>query len=121
MSDYTISLEDDWDIHVTDDGNLPTVNSAQGIAQNVANAFRLFTDDAYYFGEKGIPHFLIELREKPRLNILRSRLKRTALAVEGVKDAQIDLMEVDEDRALNGIAQLTLFNGDKVNLYIMGL
>ena len=60
-SDFTLKLEDDWDLHVNNAGNLETTEYAQGIAQNVANAFRLFTNDAYYFTERGIPHFLIEL------------------------------------------------------------
>lgn len=121
MSDYTLNLEDDWDLHVTDDGNLPTTNGGQGVAQNVANAFRLFTNDAYYFGDRGVPHFLIELREQPRLNVLKSRLKRVALQVEGVKDCEIKLMAVDEDRALNGFALITLDDGSTVSLAIAGL
>jgi hypothetical protein len=120
-SDYTLNLQDDWDLHVNDAGDIEQTDGAQGVAQNVANAFRLFTKDAYYFEERGIPHFLIELRETPRINVLRSRLKQAALAVEGVKDAEIQLMEADEDRALNGIAKLTLYNGENVELYILGL
>lgn len=121
MSDFTLRLDDDWDLHVNDDGNLPRVFTAQGIAQNVANAFRLFTNDAYFFTERGIPHFLIELNAQPKLNILRSRLKKVALQVEGVKDCEINLMANDEDRALNGYAELTLINGEKTTVNIAGL
>lgn len=121
MSDHTLNLEDDWDLHVTDAGNLPTTTMAQGIAQNVANAFRLFTNDAYYFTDKGIPHFVIELESHPKLNILRSRLKKTALNVAGVVDCKINLMATDEDRALNGFAELTLENGETTTINITGL
>lgn len=121
MSDYTLRLDDDWDLHVGDDGNLPKTFTAQGIAQNVANAFRLFTNDAYFFTERGIPHFLIELNAQPKLNILRSRLKKVALQVEGVKDCEINLMATDENRALNGYAELTLINGEKTTVNIAGL
>ena len=121
MSDHTLHLEDDWDLHVGDDGNLPKDYNAQGIAQNVANAFRLFTNDAYFFTERGIPHFLVELNAHPKLNILRSRLKKVALQVEGVKDCEINLMATDEDRALNGYAELTLINGEKTTVNIAGL
>lgn len=121
MSDHTLHLDDDWDLHVNDDGNLPRVFTAQGIAQNVANAFRLFTNDAYFFTERGIPHFLIELNAQPKLNILRSRLKKVALQVEGVKDCEINLMATDENRALNGYAELTLINGEKTTVNIAGL
>lgn len=121
MSDHTLQLEDDWDLHVNDAGNLTQIVSAEGIAQNVANAFRLFTNDAYYFTEKGIPHFLIELKNTPKLNILRTRLKETALKIEGVKDCEINLMEVDEDRALNGYAQITLTDDEILKIQISGL
>ena len=83
MSDHSLELADDWDLHVGDDGNLPKVFTAQGIAQNVANAFRLFTNDAYFFTDQGIPHFLVELNAHPKINILRSRLKKVALQVNG--------------------------------------
>ena len=120
-SDYTLELHDDWDLHVNDAGNLETINYALGIAQNVSNAFRLFTNDAYFFIEKGIPHFLIELDAHPKINILRSRLKKVALQVDGVKDCQINLMADDEERALNGFAELTLINGEKTTVKIEGL
>jgi hypothetical protein len=121
MSDHTLELADDWDLHVGDDGNLPRNFNAQGIAQNVANAFRLFTNDAYFFTDQGIPHFIIELNAHPKINILRSRLKKVALQVEGVKDCEINLMANDENRALNGYAELTLINGEKTTVAISGL
>lgn len=121
MSDFTLRLDDDWDLHVNDDGNLPKTFTAQGIAQNVANAFRLFTNDAYFFTDQGIPHFIIELNAHPKINILRSRLKKVALQVEGVKDCEINLMANDENRALNGYAELTLINGEKTTVAISGL
>ena len=121
MSDHSLELADDWDLHVGDDGNLPKVFTAQGIAQNVANAFRLFTNDAYFFTDQGIPHFLVELNAHPKINILRSRLKKVALNVEGVKDCEINLMATDEDRVLNGYAELTLINGEKTTVKIAGL
>lgn len=121
MSDYTLSLANDWDLHVTESGNLPTDIKAQGIAQNVANAIRLFTEDAYYFKDKGIPHFLIELRRAPRLNVLRSRIRRVALEVEGVKDADVRLYSIDDSRNLNGIVLLTLTSGETATLNLAGL
>lgn len=121
MSDYTLSLADDWDLHVTESGNLPTDTKAQGIAQNVANAIRLFSQDAYYFKNRGIPHFLIELRKTPRLNVLRSRVRRVALEVEGVKDAEVRLYGIDDSRNLNGIVLLTLTSGETATINLAGL
>ena len=48
---------DEWDLILDDGGQIVDTAGAYGIAQNVANAVRLFTDDAYYFRDRGIPHF----------------------------------------------------------------
>ena len=114
-SAHTLSLEDDWDLHVTPSGDLPVAFDAYSIAQNVANAFLLFTKDAWYFPEKGIAHFLIELKKEPMLNVLKSRLRKAALNVKGVKDCEISLLNL-EGRDLSGMATLTLENGEKYDV-----
>lgn len=114
-SQHTLFLEDDWDLHVDSAGNLPREFGAYSVAQNVANAFRLFTDDAWYFPEKGIAHFLIELRKAPLLNVLKVRLKAAALTIDGVADCEIDLLNW-ENRELSGMAVLTLTNGETLNV-----
>ena len=116
-SAHTLTLDFDWDLHVDPAGNLPISFEGYSIAQNVANAFRLFTNDAWYFPEKGIAHFLIELRKGPKLNVLKTRLKQAALAVEGVADCEISLLHF-EDRDLSGLATITLTNGDKFDVAI---
>ncbi len=115
MSAHTLLLNDSWDINVDASGNIAKVTDDYAIAQNVANAFRLFTDDAWFFPERGIPHFLIELRKAPKVNILKVRLRKAALAIEGVADCEIDLLHV-EDRDLSGMALLTLENGNQIKL-----
>ena len=45
-SAHTLTLDFDWDLHVDPAGNLPVSFEGYSIAQNVANAFRLFTNDA---------------------------------------------------------------------------
>ena len=64
-SQYSLRLSDDWDLHVDPAGNIPTCVTDYSIAQNVANAFRLFTQDAWFFPERGIPHFLNSYLGKP--------------------------------------------------------
>ena len=114
-SPHTLTLEDDWDLHVDPAGNLPVNYGAYSIAQNVANAFRLFTEDAWYFPEKGIAHFLIELKKEPMLNVLKSRLRQAALNVDGVVECEISLLNID-GRDLSGMATLTLENGEKYDV-----
>lgn len=116
-SPHTLTLDFDWDLHVDPAGNLPVSLEGYSVAQNVANAFRLFTSDAWYFPERGIAHFLIELKKGPRLNVLKSRLKQTAMQVDGVKDCEIVLLNV-EDRDLSGLATITLTSGDKFDVAI---
>ena len=116
-SPHTLELEDDWDLHVDPAGNLPVRYGAYSVAQNVANAFRLFTEDAWFFPEKGIAHFLIELKKEPMLNVLKSRLRQAALGVDGVKDCEISLLNI-EGRDLSGMATITLENGEKYDVDI---
>lgn len=114
---HTLFLEDDWDIHTDISGNLARTFEDYSIAQNVANAFRLFTDDAWYFPEKGIPHFALELNRHPKLAVLKSKLKQAAMQIEGVKDCEIMFLNL-ETRELSGTAVLTLESGQKMKLTI---
>lgn len=117
MTAHTLLLEEDWDLHVDAAGNLTPVLETYAVAQNVANAFRLFTDDAWFFPERGIAHFLLELNKHPMLNVLAVRLKDAAKAVEGVKACEIGFIEIDPDtRILSGLAVLTMENGETVQL-----
>ena len=115
MTAHTLLLEDDWDIHTDISGNLSRVFEDYSVAQNVANSFRLFNDDAWYFPEKGIPHFALELNRHPKLAVLKSKLKQAALNIEGVKDCEIVFLNL-ESRVLSGTAVLTLENGRKIKL-----
>lgn len=114
---HSLLLADDWDLHVDASGNLPQVYDDYAIAQNVANTFRLFTDDAYFFPERGIAHFLIELNKHPLLNVLKVRLRDAALKVEHVTACKIELLNLDPDtRDLSGVALLTLDNAHQITL-----
>src|SRR5574344_301729 len=114
MTQKTLQLNDNWDLFVDAKGDLSVTDKNSkdyAIAQNVANAFRLFSNDAYYFTDEGIPHFLIELKKDAKFNILKSRLKSTAKKIDGVQDCEIKLLKI-EDRSLIGVAMLTLQSGE---------
>ena len=67
MNGHTLYLTpDNWDITLDSSGRLQTSASAYAIAQNVANAVRLFTNEAYFAMDEGIPHFEIELGSRVR-------------------------------------------------------
>ena len=114
MTAHTLYLQpDSWDITLDSSGRISRSTQAYAIAQNVANAVRLFTGEAFFAMDEGIPHFDIELgKTRPALSVLRARMREAALNVEGVLDAQITLDDV-QDRKLTGEILLTVADGDK--------
>ena len=114
MNGHTLYLTpDNWDITLDSSGRIARSTQAYAIAQNVANAVRLFTGEAFFAMDEGIPHFDIELgKTRPALSVLRARMREAALTVEGVLDAQITLDDVQE-RKLTGEILLTVADGDK--------
>lgn len=111
---HTLLLDAQWDITTDAGGNIATVSDAYAIAQNVANAVRLFTNDAYFNADRGIPHFQIELGHKPPYSILRTRILQAARAVEGVADATVTFDR--DERKLGGEILLTLTDGTTANV-----
>lgn len=105
---YTLLLDKNWDITLNGAGNIATTRDDYAIAQNVANAVRLFVEDAYFDQTSGIPHYLIELgmQESPSVTILTSRIKNAAVNVPGVIDASVTL-DIEEDRVLGGQIVIT--------------
>lgn len=114
---YTLKLTEQWDLQLNEAGYIETVDSNYAIAQNVANALSLFTNDAYFEPEKGIPHFNIELGMKPNLSVFRTRIKIEAEKVDGVKRAEVFNLTIN-DRVLSGLLVLTLKNGAVINVEI---
>ena len=114
MNGHTLYLTpDNWDITLDSSGRLQTSANAYAIAQNVANAVRLFTNEAFFAMDEGIPHFEIELGyTRPALSVLRARIREAALNVEGVLDAVVNLDGV-RDRKLTGEILLTVADEDK--------
>ena len=116
MNGHTLYLTpDNWDITLDSSGRLQTSANAYAIAQSVANAVRLFTNEAFFAMDEGIPHFEIELGyTRPALSVLRARIREAALNVEGVQDAQVNInTPVSSDRKLTGEILLTVADEDK--------
>ena len=122
MTAHTLYLRPDtWDITLDSSGRIARSTQAYAIAQNVANAVRLFTGEAFFAMNEGIPHFDIELgKTRPALSVLRARMREAALNVEGVLDAQITLDDV-QDRKLTGEILLTVADGDKSTKFTLTL
>lgn len=119
MAGYTLFLDKNWDVTTDGNGNIATTKGQQayGIAQNVANAVRLFTNDAYFDQARGIPHFDIELGRVPPMSVLRSRIRQAALEVEGVATAEITFLSF-EGRVLTGEIQITTTSGETASVAV---
>ena len=116
MAGHTLLLDiDTWDLTLDSGGNIATTRDGYGIAQNVANAVRLFTNDAWYDPDRGIPHFLVDLGRMPEGGVFRSRVRSAALTVDGVADATAEITGV-ENRTLRGTISLTTTGGDTADV-----
>ena len=106
---HTLALNVEWDLELDAAGNISTLSEGDAVLQNVCNRLKLFTNDAYYDPERGVPHFSLELGVKPMLNLVRSRFIAAALTVPGVQNASIYNLTHDKDkRLLSGVLQVTL-------------
>lgn len=115
---HTLYLNDKWDIFSDASGQIALVAGAYAIAQNAANAVRLFKNDAYLAQTRGIPHFEIELGKAPAIAapILRTRIRETVLNVNGVTDAEVDLTFDESGRVMGGEVQATVLESENVQI-----
>ena len=125
---HTLMLDpDEWDLILDDGGQIVDTAGAYGIAQNVANAVRLFTDDAYYFRDRGIPHFTSDLGRKLNKRMICAEDESAAVGVDGVLSA--NLLDVTlahggvavtgeqlTDRTLTGDLEIVTEDGEAVNV-----
>ena len=115
MNKRSLYLNDKWDITLDGAGNLATTSGRYCDAQNIANAVRLFTNDAYLRQRQGVPHFDIDLGVKPALSEVRAVYRETALAVENIAEATVKIEGLDtETRAMTGTIHSTNENGETV-------
>lgn len=115
---HTLLLTEGWDLTLDSAGDIATTAGSYSIAQNVANAIRLFTDDAWFDPDRGIPHFAIDLARMPALSVFRSRVLAAARAVQGVADASLTITGVNDrnERKLEGYVTITTTDGVQIDV-----
>ena len=98
--------------------SLKLAEGAYAMAQNVANECRLFTDDAYFDQDRGIPYYLIALGHKLSPSVLRARLRDAAELVEDVQTVTgVELESLDtETRKVTGEIQFTSKEGERASV-----
>ena len=111
----TLLLNNNWDIYLTASGNIAVTTGDYATAQNVANAVRLFTDDAYYAPEEGIPHFITDLGAHIDMSVARNRIRNAAVGVEGVAEATVTFDGIAE-RELTGTVSISMQNGSSADV-----
>lgn len=114
----TLLLNENWDVQLTKSGRIAVSVGDYATAQNVANECRLFTQDAYFDQERGIPYFLLALGQKAPGAALRARIRSAALLVEdvaAVTDVTLDALNTDT-RELTGEVRFTTMEGTSVSV-----
>ncbi len=112
----TLLLDENWDVTLTRSGRMAVALGDYATAQNVANECRLFTNDACFDQQRGIPWFLLALGQAVPGSALRARLRAAALLVDDVADVtSVTLDTLDTDtRELTGEVRFTSKEGTRV-------
>lgn len=119
MNKRSLFLNNSWDITLDSAGNIATTNGRYCDAQNVANAIRLFTRDAFLAQTQGVPHFDLDLGRMPALSEVRNWYRKTAMNVENIRSAVVDITGIDaETRTMKGIITATSANGQSFSIEI---
>lgn len=115
MRKRTLYLNNHWDITLDGAGNPATAAGRYADAQNVANAIRLFTKDAYIRQTQGVPHFSLDLGIQPSASEVRAIYRETAMDVENIRDAVVEIEGLDtETRAMTGRITATTEDNETV-------
>ena len=114
----TLLLDSNWDLCLDKAGRIAVADGAYATAQNVANECRLFTNDAYFETDRGIPYYLVALGKKLSPSVLRARLRDAAMLVEDVEDVtEVVLESLDtETRRVTGEIQFTSKEGENASV-----
>jgi len=114
----TLTLDENWDLSLNADGNIEIATGDYAIAQNCANAVRLFTNEAFFDRQKGIPHFSIELGSSvmASMAVFKNAIREACLGVDGTTDCEIILNHNKENRLEGGQISLETVNGSQISI-----
>ena len=114
----TLLLDKQWDICLDKAGRIAVAEGPYATAQAVANECRLFTDDACFDTERGIPYYLIALGQKLSPSVLKARLRDAAYLVDDVEDVtDVELESLDtEARKVTGEIKFTSVEGENASV-----
>lgn len=116
MKKRSLLLSDKWDIFLSPSGDITLTEGLYCDAQNVANAVRLFTNDAYLAQDKGVPHFAVDLGFMPMFSVVRWRFRKAAVNVENIAEAEVTITNITEERALEGYIEAVTDAGESLRV-----
>lgn len=102
-----------WDLCIDAAGNIAVASEPYSIVQDVASACRLFTNELWYGGDRGIPYFEQILGAVRPFGILKEKLRQQALSVPGVLSAVVYITDAG-NRTIGGQVQITTSTGSHV-------
>ena len=110
----SLLLSPNWDMQVADDGSLKLCRGGLAVAQNCANEIRLWTNDAYFQRDNGIPWLEAQLAKKLDEAVLKSVIREACMRVPDVASVQkIEVTEFDEEnRTLHGEIEIVTTGGE---------
>lgn len=116
-TEFTLALDESWDLMVGDDGEIVTKKGDSATFQNVANECRCSTDDLYFDVQRGIPWLKDHLGQKIQASLLSAQLRKAALSVEGVQSVEdVELTQLDADnREVHGVIKVLTNRGTNGN------
>lgn len=112
----TLLLDENWDVTLTEAGNLALAEGDYATAQNVANECRLFTRDAFFAQDDGIPWYVAQLGKPLARSVASSRMRRAASDVDGVASVEsVTIEDLDPvTRIMTGTVRMTTTEGTSV-------
>ena len=116
MKKRSLLLNDHWDIFLSPSGDIALTDGLFCDAQNVANAVRLFTDDAYLAKDKGVPHFAIDLGVLPSTAVVRARYRKAAVGVENIAEAEVTITRITDARVMEGYIDSVTDDGQRLRV-----
>lgn len=100
-----------WDLTIDTAGNIAVASDPYAMAQDAANACRLFKGELFFDTVPGVPYFQEILAHSPPISLVKAYLVRAALRVPGVVSAKVYISEWT-DRVIRGQVQIVDANGN---------
>lgn len=107
----SLLLDENWDLAVSNRGDLAVIGEPIRQAQDVATRCRTFRGECVYAQAQGIPYFADVLGKTPPDALVRDYIHRESLEVPGVQEAYVTFAGL-EGRKLTGDIRITDSEGN---------